>query len=183
MFELLLAHVPLATFGDVRCEHCADRLAGCPARNFRCRRPQHAAGAGAAARVGAGAFTDAAAGFSAAAVFSAGIFSSPVPLPALESTEAGRATGAFFGAGDTGTGFLTGAALAAGLVGALLSAWGRSAGRRTSAFRATGLAAGGFLALADLGAGRLAAISRSSKAVWLVKDAGLYRPTSACKRG
>ncbi len=43
--------------------------------------------------------------------------------------------------------------------------------------------AAGFLALADLGAGRLAAISRSSKAVWLVKDAGLYRPTFACKRG
>src|SRR5262249_43267337 len=71
--------------------------------------------------------------------------------------------------------FLTGAAAA-------LAGFTAGAGRRASTFRATGLAAG-FLALADLGAGRLAAISRSSKAVWLVKDAGLYRPTFACKRG
>ncbi len=99
-----------------------------------------------------------------------------------QSRQAGRAAGAFFGAGDTGTGFLTGAALAAGCGPCCR----RGGARRAGVFRpllATGLAAAGFLALADLGAGRLAAISRSSKAVWLVKDAGLYRPTFACKRG
>jgi hypothetical protein len=98
-------------------------------------------------------------------------------LASVDDAGAGR-VGAFFGAGDTGTGFLTGAAAALAAFGA-----GAGAGRRgASAFLATGLAAG-FLALADFGAGRLAGISRSSKAVWLVKDAGLYRPTFACKRG
>ena len=65
-------------------------------------------------------------------------------------------TGAFFGAGDTGTGFLGGGAAA-------LAALGRSAGRRGLRLVGNGPGAG-FLALADFGAGRLAAISRSSKA-------------------
>jgi hypothetical protein len=76
-----------------------------------------------------------------------------------------RALGTFFGAGDTGTGFLTGAAAALALLGT-------GAGRRASTFRATGLAAG-FLALADFGAGRLAAIGSLLKSSLACEGRGI----------
>jgi hypothetical protein len=107
-------------------------------------------GAGAGVFTGAGG-AEAAAATAAFSTTRPGLTGFSFPVVA----EAERALGAFFGAGDTGTGFLTGAVLAADL--------GRSTGRRASALRATGLAAG-FLALADLDTERLAGICRSSKA-------------------